>query len=194
MLNLFDHWEVGAAALIAAVCLAMGVAVQLGHFRSGVRNTYFNPGVPGYWRTAIFAFIPFGLGFLLLIAGVSISQASAGPGPEAPPDPFGSLLILVGFVCIALFFWWLFRLPEWMKPQWVREYERAQRAGEPVPDMNPPRMSPRAYALNWIGLAALVALWLAVHLPVGPLLIGLGLGLSMLLANRPSRPSSTSGR
>jgi hypothetical protein len=81
--------------------------------------------------------------------------------------------------------WWLVRPPAFAKPGWVREYERAEAAGEAVPDFGPRPMSRRAYVLNWIGLGVGAAAWLAFELPAGPMLVGLGIGVSLLLASRP---------
>lgn len=190
VLTLVDHWEVGLAGLMGAAIAAVGVAVRSGHLRRGVGRTYFNRAMPGYQRNAMFALIPGGLAFLLIAAAWGFAQArGVSDDPNAPADPVVSSLILVGMVLLGVFFWWMFRLPQWMKPDWVREYERAERAGEPVPDLRGQPMSPRAYALNWLGLFLLAGLWLALHLPIGPLLIGLGLGLTTLLANRPRRPT-----
>ena len=79
----------------------------------------------------------------------------------------------------------MFRTPAWAKPDWVREYERAVQAGEPVPDLRPPPMTQRAYVLQWLALAAMSVIWLALALPLIPLLIGIGTAISLLVANRP---------
>jgi hypothetical protein len=176
-----DRWELGAIAIAAVYCVVLGVVLRTGHFRRGLLNTYFNRELPGYQRNAPFAFVPGGLAFLLIGAG-TILQSRLQPSDT---DPLATTLLVLGVVCLVTFFWWLFRPPRWIKPAWVRDYERAEATGEPVPDLRPPPMSQRAYVLNWIGLVAGAAVWLVVGLPLGPLLIGLGFGLSLLVANRP---------
>src|SRR5205823_3038353 len=114
--------------------------------------TYFRRALPGFQRNAIFAFIPMGLAFVLFIGGASLGNSRGGPDAN---DPTSNVLILIGLVALAFAFWCLVRPPSVMKPAWVVEYERAERAGEPVEDFTPTPMSPRAYSLNWIGLAAL---------------------------------------
>lgn len=184
---MFDHWEVDVFTLACAIFVGVGAAIRSGYFRGGVQRTYFNRRLPDSQRNAIFVLLPFGLGVLLVVAGASAYAVAGDPdGPSPPPaDPVASISMLLGLLLVAASIWWMFRLPRWAKPEWVREYERAERAGEPVPDLSPRPMSQRAYQLNWLGLAALAVVWLAVHLPVAPLLIGLGLGMSALLASRP---------
>jgi hypothetical protein len=94
-----------------------------------------------------------------------------------------------GLGCLSLLagIWCLYRPPEWIKPAWLRAEEVAARAGLPVPDRQPPPLSPRMYALNWVGLAILSVAWLAFGLPLGALLIGLGTGIALLVANRPRK-------
>jgi hypothetical protein len=181
----FDHWEVGAIVLVAIYVGVLGIVIRTGHFRRGVRNTYFNRELPGYMRNAPFAFVPGGLAFLLIVAGASLASRSRALGLDQ--DLLANVLILLGVLAFGVFFWWLFRPPEWTKPDWLRDYERAEAAGEAVPDMSPPPMTGRAYVLNWIGLGVVAAVWHALGLPFGPLLIGLGIGASVLLANRPRR-------
>lgn len=185
MLNLPEHWEIDAAALMGALGLMVGVGIRMGRFRRGVRNTYFAPGLPDYQRRGTFVLIPLGAAFLLIAAGMMEFQ-SRGATPDSA-DPLGSILLAVGVLALLLGIWWMFRLPGWLKPAWVREYDAARRAGLPVPDLSPTPMSPRAYALNWLGLAVFSLVWLALRLPVGDLLIGVGFGMSLLLANRPTR-------
>jgi hypothetical protein len=184
-----DSWVVAAAALIGAFCLGIGIAVRAGRLRRGVGNTYFNRELPGYQRKAMFALIPGGLALLLVTVGwASDPRRGEAYDPNAPPDQLGTVLFLLAVLSLGLFFWWIFRLPEWMKPAWVREYEHAERTGQPLPDLRRKPMSPRAYRLNWLVLTAMATLWIALHLPLGPLLIGLGFGMSGLLANRPRPP------
>ena len=184
---MFDRWELGIGALLGAALLVVGIAIRTGHFRRGVGNTYFNRALPRFQRQAVFALIPGGLAFLSVALAFQVDPHSFERGNTSAQDPIATILVLFGIVCLAAFFWWMFRPPAWTKPAWVREYERAERAGEPVPDLRAPPMSQRAYTLNWIGLFAMAAGWLALGLPIGPLLIGLGFGMSALFANRPRR-------
>ncbi len=179
-----QSWELGAVAVVAVYCIVLGVVLRTGHFRRGLRNTYFNRELPTYQRNVPFAFVPGGLAFLLIGAALLLR----GRVRPYDTDPVVTALVVLGILCLVTFFWWMFRPPQWIKPAWVREYERAEAAGESVPDLRPPPMSPRAYMLNWIGLFVGAAVWLAVGLPLGPLLIGVGFGLSLLIANRP-RPA-----
>jgi hypothetical protein len=181
----FDRWEVGAIVLVAIYVGVLGIVIRTGHFRRGVRNTYFNRELPGYMRNASFAFIPGGLAFLLIVAGAWLASRSRALGLET--DPLANVLIVLGVLAFGVFFRWLFRPPEWTKPDWLRAHERAEAAGEAVPDMSPPPMTTRAYVLNWIGLGVGAALWYVAGLPLGPLLIGLGIGVSLLVVNQPRR-------
>ena len=182
---MFEQWEVGAGALLGAAFLVMGVAVRSRQFHAGVQRTYLRRDSPAYYRNAIFAMIPIGIAFLCLIAGAGLQQAHGGIENGAPSEPVAELVLLVGVVCLGVACWWTIRPPDWAKPAWVREYDRARKLGEPVPEYVPPAMSGRAYTLNWLGLGAIAVLWLALSLPLGPLLIGLGLGVSLLLTHRP---------
>ena len=42
-------------------------------------------------------------------------------------DLLTNSLMLVGIVALVTGMWWTIRPPDWAKPGWVREYERAQR-------------------------------------------------------------------
>jgi hypothetical protein len=184
--SLTDHWEVDAFAALGAICVVLGVWIRSGGFRGALRSTYFARGLPDHMRHTPFAFIPLGAAFLLLIAGAShIASFDAVAVSADDADALGSILVVLGLVGLGIGCWWMFRPPEWVKPTWIREYERAQRAGHAVLDFSPEPMSPRAYTLNWLGLAAMAVIWLAIGLPLAALLIGLGFGMSMLLANRP---------
>jgi hypothetical protein len=166
----FKNWEFSALILFSIYAIVLGIIFRTGHFRRGVQRVYFNRGLPGISRNMAFAFVPTGIAFLLLVVGGTLASLP---------------VVLCGLVALIVALWWMFRPPEWAKPAWVREHERAEAAGEPVPDYRPPSMSGRAYLLNWIGLGIGAAVWLALGLPVGSLLIGLGFGISLLLASRP---------
>lgn len=170
----FDNWEYGAIIVLSVYAIVLGIIFRTGHFRRGVQRVYFNRGMPGFSRNMAFAFIPTGIAFLLLVVGGTLANLP---------------VVVCGLIALIIAFWFMFRPPEWAKPSWVREHERAAAAGEPVPDYRPPSMSSRTYLLNWLGLGIAAVVWLALGLPVGSLLIGLGFGISLLLASRPRAPS-----
>jgi hypothetical protein len=159
--------------------VAIGTLVRAGVLRAWARN-YFTPGLPAQLHNGQFALIPLGAAFLLTALGASIAQSAEPPDQAWPFFGFGVLSLIIGI-------WWVIRPPEWMKPAWLQAEEQAIREGLPVPDRRQQPYSPRAYALNWLGLIVGSVVWLKLGLPVGALLIGLGTGISLLVAKRPTR-------
>jgi hypothetical protein len=179
---MFEHWELSVMGLAGAGLIVLGIWIRSGGYRRGVQRTYLARALPAYQRNLVFALVPMGLAFVLLVAGATLADSRGGPEAR---DPTAMTLVLLGLLALGVTFWWMFRLPRFLKPGWVLEYERAEQAGEPVEDFRPKPMSPRAYSLNWLGLGALCIVWLALGLPIGPMLIGLGTGAALLLASRP---------
>jgi hypothetical protein len=182
VLSVFEHWDIGAAALFGGALILMGIWIRSGGYRRGVARIYFRRVLPDYQRNAIFALIPMGAAFVLLIGGATLGNSRGGPEAD---DPGAMLLVGLGLFALVFGLACIVRPPRFMKPAWVVEREHAERAGAPVEDFTPRPMSPRAYTINWIGLAALAGAWLAVGLPLGPLLIGVGTGAALLLASWP---------
>jgi hypothetical protein len=180
-----DSWVVPVAGIIGLLSLTVGICVRAGGCRRALRY-YFVPDMPAHLHNGAFAMIPLGLAFFLIAVGASIAQSAPPPASSADAPPG---VAFFGFGVVSLFtgIWWVIRPPGWMKPAWLRAEEQAIRAGLPVPDRRDRPFTPRAWALNWLGLIVASAAWVALGLPVGPLFLGLSTGIALLVANRPTR-------
>jgi hypothetical protein len=126
----FEHWEIGAGALLGAACFVMGAMIRAGHFRGAVQRTYFRGDIGAFPRTTIFAFMPLGIAIFLIAVAVGLMERHGTLGTD-DPDPTVTLLITLGIAALLIAFWWMFQTPEWAKPTWVRDHDRAQ------PDRSP---------------------------------------------------------
>jgi hypothetical protein len=181
---------VPVAGLIGLLGVSLGITVRAGGARRALRD-YFVPDIPAHLRNGPFALIPLGLAFFLIAVGTSLAQSAPPTTAGSADAPAGAPFF--GFAVLSLFtgIWWVFRPPAWMKPAWLRAEEQAIRAGLPVPDRRDRPYTPRAWALNWVGLIVGSVVWVALGLPVVPLFLGLSTGIALLLANRPNRPTRT---
>ena len=134
---MFEHWEIGAFGAMGAAFIAIGAIARGGHYHAGVQRTYFRRDLPNYQRNALFALIPIGVAFVCLSAGAGLMQTHGTLDTGSDSDPLTNCVMLVGIAALITGLWWIFRPPTWAKPRWVRECERkerAERAGQPVPD------------------------------------------------------------
>jgi hypothetical protein len=180
-----DSWVVPVSGLMGLIFVVLGICVRGGGCRKALRY-YFVPDTPAHLHNGAFALIPLGLAFFLIAVGASIAQsAPPPPGPSDPPA--GGAFFGFGVVFLFTGLWWVFRPPRWMKPAWLLAEEQAIRDGRPVPDRRDRPYTPRAWALNWLGLVVGSVVWVALGLPVGALFLGLSTGIALLIANRPKR-------
>jgi hypothetical protein len=180
-----NSWVIPVAGLVGLLSILVGVCVRAGGCRRALRY-YFVPDMPAHLHNGAFALIPLGIAFLVIAVGTSVARAAQPPATPTDMPP-SAPYFLVSMLSLLVGMWWLIRPPAWMKPAWLRAEEQAIRQGLPVPDRRDRPYSPRAYALNWLGLIVLAAAWLAFGLPVGALLIGVSTGIALLVANRPTR-------
>jgi hypothetical protein len=180
-----DSFVVAAMVPLGVLSVLVGACVRAGGCRRALRY-YFIPDMPAHLHNGAFVLIPIGAALILISAGVSIAQSAP---PRVDPTAMSADFPFIGFGLVCLFtgVWWGVRPPGWIKPAWLRAEEQAIREGMPVPDRRERPFTPRAYALNWLGLLVGSAAWLAFGLPVGALLIGLSTGIALLVANRPTR-------
>jgi hypothetical protein len=129
--------------------------------------------------------IPGGLAFIL--GSVAVLVAAGATAESEPARAVATLILgLLSLVSGGVAFWVMFRPPQWSKPDWLREEERARREGRPVEEVPAVALTPGQYRVGWVvwGLA-LLGWWVLDR--SGGLLIGLGLAANILFAARPRR-------
>jgi hypothetical protein len=176
----------GVAAAIAFTVALLGIVevvlFRLGHLSKWPRR-YFEAGAtPSSVRNGIFGVLPWSLAILCFFLMVAAAQL---------PWAAGYVVLLLLVFALALFvlgFRWMSHPPEFLKPEWMRAEEAAIRSGAraaPATDLQV-EVSPRYYAMSWVGLA-LCGVVGAILLGPGPVLIGIGVGVPYLIAMRPRR-------
>jgi hypothetical protein len=122
----FDHWELGAGAVMGGVFIVIGAIVRSGHYQLGVYRTYLRPDLASYQRNAIFALVPVGVAFVCITVAASLMQMHGTLESGIDPDPLTNALMVIGIVSLITGVWWTWRPPGWAKPKWLRDYERSR--------------------------------------------------------------------
>ncbi len=179
-------WAGGVTLGFGALAILFGILVRAG--KSRAFYPLYRTGAPPWVRNRAFGLLPGGVGFIA--GGISIVLSDGGHHRVA-----AALVGLLFLPSLILAFVWMFRPPEFIKPQWLRDVESGAHPeeappvveGTPGPDGKPRvYLPPVAYWGLWVSLGVVFVLWLLLDWPWG-VLVGLGAGISTLAASSPRR-------
>ncbi len=118
------RWEYTGGLLLGIVALIMGVAIRLdrhGRYKS-VSAQYYDHSWVWYVRNRAFGLIPAGIGFILIFISFALDN-SEEPQYAALGIAVGMLGLLSWLIAVRV----TYKPPDWLKPRWLREEERAGR-------------------------------------------------------------------
>jgi hypothetical protein len=157
----------GTASLVQAVRFRAGVGLF------GMTRRHLERTAPPWMRNAVFAGIPLGLGFMLIGIGMTAGEADLG-------WLFAWLGVSLIPLLIGVLIWAL--PPDWSKPRWWREADAAGWKG-PVPQARRSDTVITAFfAVVFCAPVVIVVTHVKFAELIGPVTMGVGIGLALLAA------------
>ena len=185
-------WGVIVLLLAAGIAgLTQAFLVRAGKYRGFY--AIYQTNAPPWVRNRAFAGLPVGVFLIPGAAAIAFSDADIRVG--------AGLMVIPILLGLALSVVWLFKPPEFMKPEWLRAVESGA-APEPassfpmgVPGRSGARriyLPPPVYWSLWAATVAVFVLWLTLGWSWS-VLVGLGAAISTLAASTPRRAGSAGG-